>query len=303
MDRRYFLKKAGAASASLAIGAGLWPFQPDAKSVKITLLHTNDTHSRIDPFPADAGNLAGKGGAAARANYIRSVRSREKHTLLLDAGDIWQGTPYFNTYKGRLEFELMSKMKYDAATLGNHDFDLGIEGLLKQWKFAQFPFVCTNYDFSDTGLRGLLKKYLVLERGGIRFGILGLGIQLKGLVPDDLYKGVRYLDPLAEANKMAKKLKRKLNCDFIIALSHLGYRYQSDKISDRKLAKDSEYIDLILGGHTHTFLEGVQTVTNRKGYKVAINQVGFGGAMIGHIDLWFDALGKKRMPNCQNCWV
>jgi len=303
MNRRNFIKNLSTASAAYAFFPGFSSLAPYGERVKITILHTNDTHSRIDPFPADAGKLAGKGGAAARSAYINSVRSREKHTLLLDAGDIWQGTPYFNTYKGRLEFDLMSKMKYDAATLGNHDFDLGLEGLQNQWKRAHFPFICTNYDFSDTPLAGMTKKYHIVEKGGIRFGLLGLGIQLEGLVPPDLYGDVKYLDPVIAANSMAKKLKREMDCDWIIALSHLGYHYASDKISDRRLAQQSENIDLIIGGHTHTFLEKIQTVLNKNGKKVAINQVGFGGAMIGHIDLWFDRDRKKTYPDCQNCWV
>ncbi len=303
MNRRHFIKNLSAVSAATAFVPGYWPFTTDDQTVKITILHTNDTHSRIDPFPADAGKLAGKGGAAARSAYINAVRSREKHTLLLDAGDIWQGTPYFNTYKGRLEFDLMSKMKYDAATLGNHDFDLGLDGLQNQWDRAHFPFICTNYDFSETAMADMTNKYHVIEKGGIRFGILGLGIQLDGLVPPELHSGVKYLDPVEAANSMAKKLKREMNCDWIIVLSHLGYQYASDKISDRKLAKQSENVDLIIGGHTHTFLEGIQTVQNKSGKKVAINQVGFGGAMIGHIDLWFDRDRKKTFPDCQNCWV
>jgi 5'-nucleotidase len=303
MKRRKFLNHLGAISTGLVCGGSFLPKSFTEDTVKVTILHTNDTHSRIDPFPDYAGKLAGKGGAAARSAYIKAVRSNEEHVLLLDAGDIWQGTPYFNTYKGRLEFELMSKMKYDAATLGNHDFDLGIEGLKAQWDVADFPFICTNYDFSDTALEGLTQNYIIIKKSKIKIGILGVGIQLDGLVPDSLFSGLRYLDPVQQANHMARKLKRDMDCDFVITLSHLGYQYTSDKISDRKLARHSEYIDLIIGGHTHTFLDGIQVVKNKKGEDVAINQVGHGGAMIGHIDLWFDGNKKKRSKDCQNCWV
>jgi len=303
LKRRKFLNHLGAISAGYAFGGGYFPRNLAEDTIKITVLHTNDTHSRIDPFPDHAGKLAGKGGAAARSAYINKVRSKENHVLLLDAGDIWQGTPYFNEYQGQLEFDLMSKMKYDAATLGNHDFDLGIDGLIKQWQHAHFPFVCSNYDFSDTALTGLTQDYFVIEKSGIRIGVVGLGIQLEGLVPAKLFSGLKYLDPIETANKMAKKLKRDMNCDFIIALSHLGYQYKSKKVSDRKLARHSENLDLIIGGHTHTFLNGIQTVKNKNGEKVAINQVGYGGAMIGHIELWFDAKKKKRSKVCQNCWV
>jgi 5'-nucleotidase len=303
INRRQFLRQFSHISAGIALAPTYWPILGSDETVKITILHTNDTHSRIDPFPRDAGKLAGKGGVAARSAFINRIRSEEKHLILLDSGDIWQGTPYFNAYEGRLEFKLMSQMRYDAATLGNHDFDLGLDGLKKQRSHAKFPFVCTNYDFSDTQLAGLSRKYEIIEKEGVRIGILGLGIELDGLVPYANFRGLQILNPLTEANNWAKKLKREKNCDWVIVLSHLGYEYASDKVSDRKIARDSEHIDLILGGHTHTFLDGIQTVANKKGKAVAINQVGFGGAMVGRIDLWFDKKRKKTYPICQNCWV
>jgi 5'-nucleotidase len=287
------------------IGLGGFPWESFGEEVvKISILHTNDVHSRIEPFPDNAGRLANKGGAARRAAYIKAVRNKEPNVLLLDAGDIWQGTPYFNEFKGRLEFELMSRMKYDAATLGNHDFDLGLEGLMKQWGNADFPFICSNYDFKDTPLNGKTLPYKVFELQEIKIGVIGLGIELEGLVSNRLYGETQYLDPVKQANKWSKRLKKELDCDFVIALSHLGMAYEgSDKISDVRLVPQTKYIDLVLGGHTHTFLNRPKVVSNKKGYGVAINQVGYGGAMIGRIDLYFDIETRKRTTSCQNCWL
>ena len=214
---------------------------------KLTILHTNDVHSRIEPFPMDGGRYQGLGGAARRAALIRQIRAKEKQVLLLDSGDIFQGTPYFNFYGGELEFKLMSAMKYDAATIGNHDFDGGIEGLHRQLKYADFPFVSSNYDFSDTIMNGKTKEYQVFKKGWLTIGVFGLGIELKGLVPKSLYRETRYLDPLTQANKTARHLKKEEKCDFVICLSHLGNRYKDSQVSDWIIAENSEDIDLILG--------------------------------------------------------
>ena len=301
-DRRKFLKRT--AQAATLAGLGTLPFPDMETAQKLVILHTNDVHSRIEPFPESAGHLAGKGGAARRSAYIKAVRERNPYVLLLDSGDIWQGTPYFNVFKGGLEFELMSQMKYDASTLGNHDFDLGMEGLLQQWPKAKFPFICTNYDFSNTPLAGKTYKYRILQKGKLRIGLLGLGIKLKGLVPEDLFGGTRYLDPLTSINHWAKHLKLEEKCDYIIVLSHLGLSYRSNgKISDIRLVPQTKYVDLVLGGHSHTFLEQPVVVPNKNGTAVAINQVGFGGAMMGHLELTFDTSRKKKRVNCQNCWL
>ena len=287
------------------LSLGQFPIQVMGEEVvKITILHTNDVHSRIEPFPEGAGRLSGKGGAARRAAYINKVRAYEPNVLLLDAGDIWQGTPYFNVFEGRLEFELMSKMKYDAATLGNHDFDLGLDGLIEQWGKADFPFICSNYDFDKTPLQGKTQPYQIFTFNEVRIGVIGLGIELKGLVPDKLFGGTRYLDPVDRANYWSKYLKKEKDCDFVIALSHLGLSYENlSIISDEKLVPQTKYLDLVLGGHTHSFLPEPILVDNAKGNAVAINQVGYGGAMMGRIDLFFDKKSKKRSTSCQNCWL
>jgi 5'-nucleotidase len=290
INRRQFIKT-GAAFGTLALLSEL-PLSALAKSepVKITILHTNDWHSRIEPFPADGGKFAGLGGAAVRSALIKKIRKEEKNILLLDAGDIFQGTPYFNFFEGELEYKLMSDMGYDAATLGNHDFDNGIEGIINQLQHAKFEFVNCNYDFSNTLLSDKVKPYKIFNKGGIRIGVLGVGIELKGLVPDELYGNIVYRDPVMYANMIAKELKQDKKCDFVICLSHLGYEYKSDKLSDIKLAQQSSYIDLIIGGHTHTFLPEPALIKNAQNKDVIINQVGWAGLQLGRIDFYFDTL-------------
>jgi len=282
-NRRNFIKKSGLG----VLGLSFLPQISFAKKgeVKITILHTNDMHSHIHPF--ESGRNKGLGGMAQRAGLIESIRTQEDHVLLLDSGDIFQGTPYFNFYGGELEFKLMSKMKYDAATLGNHDFDNGIEGLEKQLKHADFPFIIANYDFSNTILKDKFKPYKVFNKEGIRIGVFGIGIKLDGLVPKELYKETMYLDPIKTSNYYSNKLKNELGCDLVICLSHLGYKYNSDRISDFILAQKTRDIDLIIGGHTHTFLKKPKILSNLRNEKVIINQVGWGGINIGKIDFIF----------------
>ncbi len=303
MKRRLFLKRAG--GAMLLVGSGSFPLQAigSPELVKLTILHTNDVHSRIEPFPMDGGSRAGLGGAARRASLIRMcIRDRE-HILLLDAGDIFQGTPYFNYFGGELEFKLMTNMKYDAATIGNHDFDAGLEGLHKQLPNAGFSFLTCNYDFSDTLMNGKTQPYQIFKRAGIRIGVLGVGIELEGLVPGKHYGNTQYLDPIKKANHYARLLKQEENCDYVICLSHLGYKYKTDKVDDISLAKMSSDIDLILGGHTHTFLEKPTIEKNAKGQPVIINQVGWAGIMLGRLDIHFERNRKNRCVSCSNIWV
>ena len=282
-NRRKFIKKIGLGAVGLTMINHELIAQEDVK--RITILHTNDMHSRIEPF--SSGSFKGIGGMAQRSSIINEIRKKEKNVLLFDAGDIFQGTPYFNFYGGELEFKLMSQMKYDAATLGNHDFDNGLDGLKKQLKHASFPFVCANYDFSKTILKNSFKPYKIFLRDGVKVGVFGIGVELNGLVPKELYKETKYLDPLIEANKISDKLKNKIGCDLIVCLSHLGLKYNSNKVSDLVIAQKSKHIDLIIGGHTHSFLEKPILETNLDGKKVIINQVGWGGINIGKIDFIF----------------
>ncbi|MCZ2141549.1 MAG: metallophosphatase [Bacteroidia bacterium] len=273
------------------------PFDLFAKNkiVKITILHTNDWHSRIEPFPKDGGKYAGLGGVETRAALIQKIREQESNVLLLDAGDIFQGTPYFNFFGGELEFKLMSKMKYDVATLGNHDFDNGIDGIIRQLPHATFEFINCNYSFEGTTLKEAVKPYKIFTKGGIRIGVIGVGVDLNGLVANNLWKQIKYNDPVGIVNEISTHLKSTEKCDFVICLSHLGYEYKDDKISDIRLAENSENIDLIIGGHTHTFLAKPVQVKNKKNKYVIINQVGWAGLQLGKIDLYFDS--SKSLVN------
>lgn len=294
MKRRTFIKQTLAGSVVLGTGALGWQScKTDTQKYHVTILHTNDVHSHIDPFPADHAQYGNMGGVARRASLIEQIRLENPNNLLLDAGDIFQGTPYFNFYGGELEFKLMSKLGYDVATLGNHDFDNGIEGFYAQLPHAKFPFVSANYDFSNTVLDGLISPYKTFQRGAIKIGVFGLGIKLEGLVNSKHYKETKYLDPVEISQDMTRILREQEQCDLIICLSHLGYAYDSDKISDRTLAAQSRNIDLILGGHTHTFMEQPEVVNDLDGEPVVINQAGCHGILVGRVDFFFEQ-GKKK---------
>ncbi|WP_456437659.1 bifunctional metallophosphatase/5'-nucleotidase [Psychroserpens sp.] len=297
MKRRDFIQQTTAASALIGLGSfGLSSFASSVK--KITILHTNDVHSHIDPFGPDDGRNPNKGGVARRASLITSIRNENPNTLLLDAGDIFQGTPYFNYYGGEIEFKLMSMLKYDVATIGNHDFDNGVSGLYSQLPHADFDFVSANYDFSNTIMDTHVKPYKIITKDGIKIGIFGLGVELKGLVDKNLYKETVYNDPIESAQDMSRVLKEDEHCDLIICLSHLGYDYSNipNKIGDLKLAEATKDIDLIIGGHTHTFLDKPTIVKNIDGKKTLVNQVGCYGINLGKIDFYFDS-GKNKSAN------
>ncbi len=301
MKRRSFLKTTGIATAYGLFGAADWgSFLSKPELTQLTLLHTNDLHSRIHPFPEDAGERAGLGGFTRLSAVVDNIRSTVDHSLLLDCGDVLQGTPYFNLFEGKLEFQLMSKMGYDAGTIGNHEFDAGIERLAKNFEYLNFPMISSNYDFSNTPLSGKVLPYHTLNKGGIKVGIFGLGIELFGLVPEQLFGNTVYKDPIPVSQEVSTFLKKEANCDLVICLSHLGYEYEGDKVSDRVIASESENIDVILGGHTHTFLEGAQTVANKKGEAVLVNQAGRSGKMLGRIDLVFEKNRKGRCISCVN---
>ncbi|MBN9293025.1 MAG: metallophosphatase [Flavobacteriia bacterium] len=293
-SRRKFIR-----NTSFVVGAlGVKPsFVLAAEDVEtLTVLHTNDTHSNIDTFPANHAKYPNQGGVSKRFTMIEDIRRLQKNVLLLDAGDIFQGTPYFNMFGGVLEHKLMSELGYDAATMGNHDFDIGLDGFLKAKQYASFDFICSNYDFLNTVLEGQTVKYKIFQRGKYKIGVFGLGVNFEGLVSKNLYKETRYLDPVETAQEYVRILRRE-KADLIICLSHLGYEYDSDKISDLKLAAQTEGIHLIIGGHTHTFLEEPAQVLNKKGEITLVNQVGWAGVRLGRIDFQFR---HRLKTNCVN---
>ena len=297
MKRRKFIKQTTASLALAGVG-GLTFKSCETKPKHITILHTNDTHSQIEPFDPNHHKFANKGGVARRASLIQKVRNENPNTLLLDAGDIFQGTPYFNYFGGEIEFKLMSLLKYDAATMGNHDFDNSIEGFHHQLPNANFDFVCANYDFKNTILNTLVKPYKIFFKSGIKIGVFGLGIELQNLVSPELFKETTYLDPIEITKDITRELKENENCDLIICLSHLGYHYKNtQKVSDLKLAAATKDIDLIIGGHTHTFLPKPTLVKNVNNETVIVNQVGAYGVNLGRIDFYFDNQSNKEISN------
>ena len=284
-SRRDFIKRAALGTAAMSIIPSK-AFSDTLDLNQLTILHTNDMHSHIHPF--ERGRNKGVGGMAQRATIIKQIRDEGNQVLLLDAGDIFQGTPYFNIYGGELEFKLMSEMGYDASTIGNHDFDNGLDGLVNQLPHAKFPFIVSNYDFSNTNMHDKYLKYKVFNKGGVKVGVFGIGIELDGLVPKNLYGNTLYQNPIEKANYYSNYLKVSLGCDLVICLSHLGFKYKTKKMSDKVLACQTNNIDLIIGGHTHTFLNEPVIVRNMDKKNVQIAQVGWAGINIGRIDYFFN---------------
>ena len=297
MKRRHFLKKIKFSSIyGLTLPYFINDDYFDSGLKKITILHTNDVHSHIDPFPKNDPLNPNGGGVIARANLINLIKKDNPHTLVLDAGDVFQGTPYFNFFGGELELKLMSKMGYNASTLGNHEFDNGMEKLSKVLKHANFSFLNSNYTLKNTPLENKIKSHEIFNINGIKIGVFGLGIELEGLVEKKLYKGVKYLNPIEISKDISDDLKYNHNCDLIICLSHLGFSYSKDKniMCDLILAKQTKNIDLIIGGHTHTFLDEPVKVKNLENKDVIINQVGCFGINLGKIDFYFSENKKHQ---------
>lgn len=295
INRRKFIKTGSIVAAATALSLDSLDALASGEATQLTILHTNDVHSRIEPFPMDGSRNQGLGGVARRSALIKKIRSAHKNVLLLDAGDIFQGTPYFNLYGGELEIKLMSEMGYDAATMGNHDFDNGVEGFYKQLPHANFPILVSNYDFSGTVLHKSTKPYQIFNKAGLKIGVFGICIELEGLVGAKNYGATVYQDPLVKANEVAKLLKEELKCDLVICLSHLGYKYADSKVSDQVLAKNNDHIDLIIGGHTHTFMPKPEDILNRAGRITTINQVGFAGINLGRVDYYFESYRGKKL--------
>ena len=302
MKRREFIVKSASAGTFVSLfGPQLLDFSL-TKHKKITILHTNDTHSHIDPFEASHPQFPNQGGVARRAKMIENIRQENPNMLLLDAGDMFQGTPYFNFYGGELEIKLMNMLKYDASAIGNHEFDNGVEGMAEQLQKANFDILLANYDFSKTAMDGIAKPYKIFTVDGVKIGVFGLGIELQGLVNKREYGETEYLSPIEITQDMVRILKKEEKCDLVICLSHLGYSYESTKISDVLLAQQTQDIDLIIGGHTHTFLDKPQVFKNKVGKDVIVNQVGCFGLRLGRIDFYFED-NKLESNNSNNMKV
>ncbi len=304
-SRKKFIQQGVLATGAMLAGPAISKAACYFSPLKMTILHTNDTHSRIEPFPMDGGRNQGLGGVAARAELIDKIRGEEEHVLLLDAGDIFQGTPYFNLYKGEPEIKAMAAMRYDACTIGNHDFDAGMENLATQLTtHANFPMLITNYDFTSTPMEQKTQPYKVFKKAQLKIGVFGVSIEGRGLIPDNLFGATKYLDPIQKANETADLLKKNEGCDMIICLSHLGYQYKgSNKVSDEVMAKETENIDLIVGGHTHTFLDKPDVYKNKKGDDVIVNQVGWAGIVLGRLDFEFTKFSGKKLTNSHSISV
>lgn len=259
-----------------------------ASAQDLVILHTNDTHSQITPQVTGEGK--GLGGYERREAYINQVRKehKAKNVLLLDGGDFSQGSPYFSLFKGDVEIELMNALGYDAVCLGNHEFDNGQKELARRIGNADFEFLCANYDFSEGPLNGLVKPYTIVKKAGKRIGIIGLTVNIKGVVSSKYLKGAQYIHPVKVMNRLALELKNVHKCDLIIVLSHCGfYAGRENNPGDEYLAAQSENVDIIIGGHSHTKLEDKVMVKNKLGRDVMIVQDGEKGEYVGRIDLWF----------------
>lgn len=299
--RRNFIRKSALATGALLAGNGLLQEAlAEERQRRLIILHTNDVHSRLEPFPMDGSRNQGLGGVAARAEQIRAVRATGEQVLLLDSGDIFQGTPYFNFYNGEPEIKAMTAMGYDACTMGNHDFDGGIENFANQLQHARFPVLICNYDFRQTPMEYHYQPYQIFEKGKIRVGVTGVGIALEGLVPENKYGNTKYLEPIEQVSRVAEYLKKSKKCDLVICLSHLGYKYSNNTVSDEILAKESDHVDVILGGHTHTFFDAPVVYKNKSGKEVVVNQVGWAGIVLGRMDFSFQRNREKNLETFEH---
>lgn len=297
MDRRRFI---GTAGLGLTVLSNVLA-NTRGRTPKLSILQTNDTHSRIDPFPMDGGRNEGLGGVASRKVLIDRIRDREEYTLLVDSGDMFQGTPYFNLYGGEVEIEAMNRMGYEVATVGNHEFDNGIAGLEKTMPDAKFEWVSSNLDWSGArSLAPFVKPWTIREIGPFRVGLFGLLCQLEGMVSESHHEGVVYLDPVEAARRSVSELKAR-GCNVIVCLSHMGYlsRGGDGQLRDDRLPENVEGVDLVLGGHSHTFLDELVTLPRRGGGVTRITQQGWGGMRLGRVDVRLgrgDALAMSQRP-------
>ncbi|WP_319226599.1 metallophosphatase [Draconibacterium orientale] len=294
MDRRRFIRNVAAGTAGITLGAVPYELFAHEDFTTISILHTNDIHCHIEPFTGSNERYANKGGLARIAKLAALERQKNPNTLLLDAGDMFQGTPYFNYFKGELMLKVMSEAGYDASTIGNHEFDNGLQGIKDPLPNAEFPIISSNYDFSDTILSGSFPEYKIFRRDGVKIGIYGVGIELENLVGKKNYGATVYNDPVVVAQRMESFLKNDKKCDLVICLSHIGLRYRDNKVSDMVLAAETSFTDLIIGGHTHSYLEKPLEEKNKLGQTVIVNQAWWGGLVVGKIDFVFEKSKRNK---------
>ena len=286
------MKKTKYILTALLIGSACGMSATGENEVELRIVHTNDTHSCVMPVSPHSSDtaLADKGGFVRRAALVRDLRAEDNSLLLFDSGDFSQGSAYYNLYKGEVEVKLMNEMRYDAATIGNHEFDFGLENMARIFRMAGFPIVCANYHVEGTVLEGLVKPYIILERKGVKIGVFGLGTQLEGMVASENYAGVIYEDPITAANRVADILKHREHCDLVVCLSHLGW--QIDGIDDSEVIPATRDIDIVLGGHSHTYMEHPEVVKNADGEYVYCNQMGKHGRYVGELSLQMLPVGN-----------
>ena len=255
---------------------------------KITILHTSDTHSCILPLNKNLADtlVADRGGFLRRINMLKQERQKDPDLLLLDCGDFSQGSSYYTMFKGDVEVGLMNQMHYDASTIGNHEFDFGLDNMVRLFKMANFPIVCSNYDFADTELKDIVKPYIVVKRKGVKIGIFALCPPMEGLVSTKNYGPLKFLDPIEVTNRMVDVLRNKEKCDAVVCLSHLGW--EVSEYPDNHLIQNTSGIDLVLGGHSHTYLETLGYETDKAGRKVPVDHEGKHGVFVGKLQITFD---------------
>ena len=257
-----------------------------AKAQKqIVILHTNDTHSTIEPVSkfSKVKEAAGKAGCVRRATMVKQLREQNPDILLFDSGDFSQGSTFYTMYKGDVEVGLMNIMGYDAATIGNHEFDFGLDNLARLARQAKFPIVCSNCDFTGTPCQDVIKKYCVVVRDGVRIGVFGLTPKIEGLVMKENIAGVKYIDPIQATKEMVSVLRDKERCDIVVCLSHLGWKLAPEYIDDQVLISSTTGIDIVLGGHSHTYMKEMEWVDNAEGKSIPVDQNGKHGAFVGKI--------------------
>ena len=281
MNRRIFLKNSAVLLASGFLMRYAHALSPRKNTWSI--LHTNDFHSRFLPFAATHKRHANQGGIARLTQLVSELRQQHEHVTLFDSGDVFQGTPYFNVFKGHPELQWMQRMEYDATTLGNHDFDMGVEHVFSLRKQYNTPTLLINYTYEKDSDLGVIQPYKIIEKGPVKIGVTGVSIDLVGLQGETNRGSFAYFDPVEKLQEQVNFLRRNKNCNAVVVLSHLGYQYSSEKIDDIKLAQRTEGIDVILGGHTNTFLDEPTVVKNKAGKKVVINQAGWAGLKLGHL--------------------